>query len=316
MRRMNRLASRLCGFVLLGAICFLPIAVLEAQPTYRLVPGWGTMPEGASWGQVPGMAIDAKGKLYAFHRAEPPIVEIDSAGKILKRWGEGMFVWPHGIRVDQDGFLWVTDGRARDGKGQQVFKMTPDGKVVMTLGTKGVAGDGPDAFNGVCDVAFGRNGDIFVADGHVNARVVKFTKDGKFIKSWGSKGTGHGRFDLPHAIVIDRRGRVLVADRSNSRIQIFDQDGAYLDEWTQFGTPSGMFIAEDDTLYVVDYNVKKGIFVGSAKDGAVRFKLDDAVAEGVAVDRDGSIYVGETVPGTTLTGLPGGAIVRKLERIK
>ena len=157
------------------------------------------------------MAIDANGKIYAFHRAEPPIVEIDSAGKILKRWGEGMFVWPHGIRVDQDGFLWVTDGRARDGKGQQVFKMTPDGKVVMTLGTKGVAGDGPDAFNGVCDVAFGRNGDIFVADGHVNARIVKFTKDGKFIKSWGSKGTGHGQFDLPHAIVIDRRGRVLVA---------------------------------------------------------------------------------------------------------
>src|SRR5580765_2317825 len=244
MRRMKRLASRLCAFVLLCGVCFLPLAVLEAQPKYRLVPGWGTMPEGASWGQVPGMAIDAAGKIYAFHRAEPPIVEIDTAGKILRRWGAEMFVWPHGIRIDRDGFLWVTDGRARDGKGQQVFKMTPDGKVVLALGTRGVAGDGPDAFNGVCDVAIGRNGDIFVADGHVNARIVKFTRDGKFIKSWGSKGTGHGQFDLPHAIVIDRRGRVLVADRSNNRIQIFDQEGAYLDEWTQFGTPSGMFIAD------------------------------------------------------------------------
>jgi DNA-binding beta-propeller fold protein YncE len=323
---MKRTTQRFRNVVLFATASLLPVVLTheapealeapEAAAVYRLVPGWGTMPEGAAWGQVPGMAIDANGKIYAFHRAEPPIVEIDPGGRILKRWGEGMFVWPHGIRVDRDGFLWLTDGRARDGKGQQVFKMTPDGKVVMTLGTKGVAGDGPETFNGVCDVAIGRNGDIFVADGHVNARVVKFSKDGKFIKAWGSKGTGHGQFDLPHAIVIDRRGRVLVADRSNNRIQIFDQDGAYLDEWTQFGTPSGMFIADDDTLYVVDYNVKKGIFVGSAKDGTVRFKLDDAVAEGVAVDRDGAIYVGETVPGTTLTGLQGGATVRKLARVK
>lgn len=320
---MKRSAPWLCCFAVLVMTCLVRSGPAlhareapEAPDVYRLVPGWGTLPDGASWGQVPGMAIDANGKIYAFHRAEPPIVEIDPGGRVLKRWGADMFVWPHGIRVDSEGFIWVTDGRARDGKGQQVFKMTPDGKVVMTLGTRGVAGDGPDAFNGVCDVAFGRNGDIFVADGHVNARVVKFTKDGTFVKAWGSKGTGHGQFDLPHAIVIDRRGRVLVADRSNNRIQIFDQDGGYIDEWTQFGTPSGMFIAGDDTLYVVDYNVKKGIFIGSAKDGVVRVKVDDAVAEGVAVDRDGSIYVGETVPGTTLTGLPGGATVRKLQLVK
>ena len=233
---MKRTTQRFRNVVLFATASLLPVVLTheapealeapEAAAVYRLVPGWGTMPEGAAWGQVPGMAIDANGKIYAFHRAEPPIVEIDPGGRILKRWGEGMFVWPHGIRVDRDGFLWLTDGRARDGKGQQVFKMTPDGKVVMTLGTKGVAGDGPETFNGVCDVAIGRNGDIFVADGHVNARVVKFSKDGKFIKAWGSKGTGHGQFDLPHAIVIDRRGRVLVADRSNNRIQIFDQDAS------------------------------------------------------------------------------------------
>jgi sugar lactone lactonase YvrE len=116
--------------------------------------------------------------------------------------------------------------------------------------------------------------------------------------------------------VIDSRGRVLVGDRSNNRIQIFDQDGNFIDQWTQFGTPSGMYVAPDDTLYVVDYNVKKGVFVGSATDGSVKYKIDDAVAEGVAVDKDGNIYVGETVPGTTLTGQPGGHIVRKLERVK
>ena len=164
----------------------MPFA-LSAQAPYRLVSGWATLPAGEQWGEVPGMAIDAKGKLFAFRRAEPPIVELDASGKVLKKWGEQMFVWPHGIRVDRDGNLWVTDGRARDGKGQQVFKMTPDGKVLLTIGTKGVTGDGPDTFNGVCDVAIGNNGDIFIADGHRNARVLKYSKDGTFIKCGARK---------------------------------------------------------------------------------------------------------------------------------
>ena len=146
--------------------------------------------------------------------------------------------------------------------------------------------------------------------------VCVFDADGKFIKAWGKRGDQPGEFNLPHTIVIDSRGRVLVGDRSNNRIQIFDQDGTFIDQWSEFGTPSGMYVTPDDTLYVVDYNVRKGVFVGSAKDGSVRYKLDDAVAEGVAVDKDGNIYVGETVPGTTLTGQPGGHIVRKLERVK
>jgi hypothetical protein len=303
------------------------IALLTSQPLtlrsaqregvpYRLVPGWGTLPNGAIWGETPGMAIDADGKLYAFHRSQPPIVELDRSGKILKMWGDNLFAWPHGIRVDRFGYLWITDGQARNGIGQQVFKYTLDGKLLMTLGTKGVRGDGPDTFGGPCDVAVAENGDIFVADGHFNSRIVKFDKDGTFLKAWGKRGTGPGEFNLPHTLVIDSRGRLLVGDRSNNRIQIFDQDGNFIDQWTQFGTPSGMFVAPDDTLYVVDYNVKKGVFIGSAKDGSVKYKLDDAVAEGVAVDREGNIYVGETVPGTTLTGLPGGHIVRKFERVK
>jgi hypothetical protein len=164
----------------------------------------------------------------------------------------------------------------------------------MTLGTAGVSGNGPDTFNGPTDVAVAANGDIFVSDGHVNSRIVKFSKDGKFITSWGKKGSGPGEFDLPHTIFFDSRGRLLVGDRSNKRIQIFDQDGKFLDQWTQFGSPSGIFIAPDDTLYVVDYNDKMRLFIGSAKDGSIKHAINNlTLAEGVAVDRQGNIYVGE-----------------------
>ena len=288
----------------------------SSNPPYRLVPNWGTLPNGATWGEVPGMAIDANGKVYAFHRAAVPIVELNRDGQILKMWGEKLFAWPHGIRVDRFGNLWITDGLARNGIGQQVFKYSADGKLLLTLGTKGVRGEGADAFGGPTDVAVAANGDIFVADGHQNSRIVKFDQNGVFIKAWGKRGDRPGEFNLPHAIVIDSRGRVLVGDRSNNRIQIFDQEGNFIDQWTQFGTPSGMYLTPDDTLYVVDYNVKKGVFIGSARDGSVKYKLDDAVAEGVAVDSDGNIYVGETVPGTTLAGAPGGHLVRKFQRVR
>jgi sugar lactone lactonase YvrE len=272
---------------------------------YRLVPNWGELPAGMQYGEVPGMTIDPAGRIFAFTRAEPPVIEFDAAGKVLKTWGANMFVWPHGIRVDRDGFLWITDGRARNGIGQQVFKFTRDGQLVMTLGKKGVSGDGPDTFNSPTDVAIAPNGDIFVSDGHVNSRIVKFAKDGTFIKAWGKRGEGPGEFNVPHTIFFDSRGRLLVGDRSNRRIQIFDQDGTFLDQWTQFGSPSGIFITPDDTLYVVDYNDRMALFVGSAKDGSIRTKSEQVLAEGVAVDRQGSIYVGETVTGhigDTVTG--------------
>ena len=121
-----------------------------------------------------------------------------AAGKILKMWGEKLFAWPHGIRIDRFGNLWITDGQARNGIGQQVFKYSPDGTLLMTLGTKGVRGEGPDTFGGPCDVAVAPNGDIFVADGHFNSRIVKFDKDGKFIKAWGKRGERPGEFNLPH----------------------------------------------------------------------------------------------------------------------
>jgi sugar lactone lactonase YvrE len=179
----------------------------------------------------------------------------------------------------------------------------------MTLGKAGVAGDGPDTFNAPSDALVAPNGDIFVADGHggdTNARVVKFSKDGKLIKTWGHKGAGASEFNMPHRLAIDSAGRLFVADRANSRIQIFDQDGKPLAEWRQFGRPSGVFIDKNDVLYVADSQsgektnpgYQQGIRIGSAKDGKVRAFIPETkelgALEGVAADDTGNIYAGYT----------------------
>jgi sugar lactone lactonase YvrE len=283
-----------------GAIVVATVHLRAAAPGLTLVDPWGALPAGQQWGEVTGVAVDAKNTIIAVRRTDPPIIELNPGGQVLKMWGEKMFVWPHGFRIDKDGYLWITDGRAAEGRGEQIFKIAPDGTVAMTLGTKGVAGDTPSTFAGPADVAFGNNGDIFVADGHVNNRVVKFSKDGRFIKAWGKKGTGPGEFSVPHAIAIDSRGRVFVADRGNKRLQIFDQDGRYLEEWTQFGRPSGLLITPDDTIYVADVQDKPGINFGSAKDGVVRGTIEGTLPESIALDRDGSVYAGETTTGHIL----------------
>ncbi|HEY6339978.1 MAG TPA: peptidyl-alpha-hydroxyglycine alpha-amidating lyase family protein [Bryobacteraceae bacterium] len=270
---------------------------------YRNVENWAQLPSGMEWGQVISAYPDAHGNIWVFHRKDPPILEFDRAGKFIKSFGAGMFKQPHGLTVDRDGNVWVTDQT-----GQQAIKFSPEGKVLMTLGKAGVAGSGPDTFNGPCDVAVAPNGDIFVADGHggdTNARVVKFSKDGKFIKAWGKKGSGPGEFDTLHRLAMDSKGRLFVADRGNNRIQIFDQDGNFIAQWRQFGRPSGIFISKDDTLYSVDSQsdqmtnpgVKRGIRIGSAKDGSVKAFIPDdspnpqiALAEGVSADSSGAIY--------------------------
>ena len=287
-----------------------------AEQPYTLVENWGPHLHGIEWGQTAGLTIDKGGRLYAFTRKPTPVVEFDRDGNVLKTWGEGLFVYPHGIRVDRNGFLWLTDARGRDGKGHQVFKYSRDGKLLMTLGTPGVAGEGPDTFNGPTDVAIAPNGDIFVSDGHGNNRIVKFSKDGKFIKAWGKKGSAPGEFDLPHTVFFDKRGRLLVGDRSNKRIQIFDQEGTFIAQWTQFGSPSGIYIA-GDVLYVVDYNDRKRLFIGSAKDGSIEHEIENlTLAEGVAVDRSGAIFVSETIGGKTGNGLATGLMVRKIVKRK
>ncbi|HLG95501.1 MAG TPA: peptidyl-alpha-hydroxyglycine alpha-amidating lyase family protein [Bryobacteraceae bacterium] len=296
-----------------AAIVGASAANLPPNP-YREVDNWAQLPAGMHWGQVISVDGDSAGNVWVFHRGEPPLLKFDSYGKLLASFGQNMFVQPHGLFIDADGNIWVTDGRSKDGKGEEVFKFSPDGRVLLTLGEAGVSGDGPNTFNSPSDVAIAANGDIFVADGHggnTNARIVKFSKDGKFIKSWGKKGSAHGEFNIPHTIAIDSQGRVFVGDRGNNRIQIFDQDGNFLDEWKQFGRPSGIFIAKDDTMYVVDSEsntarnpgFKRGIWIGSAKDGSIKAFIPSNEqnpdtttilgAEGVGVDTQGNVYAAE-----------------------
>jgi sugar lactone lactonase YvrE len=252
------------------------------------------------------------------------VLKFDSSGKLVKSFGAGMFIFPHGIHVDRQGNVWVTDAQGRDGKGHQVVKFSPDGKVLLTLGKAGVAGDPPDALNEPCDVVTAPNGDIFVGDGHSGqndnatpntvARIVKFSKDGKFITSWGKMGSAPGEFKTPHGLAFDSRGRLFVADRGNNRIQIFDQNGKFLEEWKQFSRLSGIYIDKNDVFYGADSESnarrnagwKRGIRIGSAKDGKVTAFIPDPVtnpdtaatsgAEGVAADAMGNVYGAEVGP--------------------
>lgn len=292
------------------------------QP-YRTTRNWGELPPGTSaWAAVTAVEPSPDGSIYVVHRcfmnscagrSEPPILRLSRDGKLLAVFGQNMFVFPHGGTVDREGNLWITDARGADGKGHQVFKFSPGGRVLMTLGRAGVSGSGPDLFDQPTDVVIAPNGDIFVTDSHrngANNRVVKFAQDGTFVKEWGGKGSGPGEFSEPHTIAMDSRGRLFVGDRENNRIQIFDQDGRFLDEWRQFGRPSGIFITADDTIYVADSEsgpdtgarelpgIRKGIRIGSARDGSVTAFIEDmestraehSGAEGVGVDAAGNVY--------------------------
>ena len=322
----------------------------NSQPNpYRTVTGWFHLPEGRTMGSSSAVDVDSKGHIWFVDRCGAnscagstldPVFEFDENGKMLKNFGGGMFIFPHGICIDKQDNIWITDGQGRDGKGQVVVKFSPEGKVLMTLGKPGVAGDTEDTFNQPNDVAIAPNGDIFVAEGHgardAENRIVKLDKNGKFIKAWGKTGTGPSEFDQPHALAFDSKGRLFVADRSNNRIQIFDQDGNYLTEWKQFSRPSGIFIDKKDVIYVTDsesqnvkgdpnaskgrgrggqadygYNPgwKRGIRIGSAKDGKVFAFIPDAqtenndgrrpvtsAGEGVAADPHGNVYGAEVGP--------------------
>jgi DNA-binding beta-propeller fold protein YncE len=291
------------------------------QP-YRTTRDWGQLPPGVSWAAVTAVEPAPDGTIYVVHRCvanscagrtEAPILKFDAEGRLLASFGSGLFIFPHGGTVDPDGNLWLTDARGADGKGHQVFKFSPDGQVLMTLGTRGVSGSGPGQFDQPTDVVVAPNGDIFVTDSHrngTNNRVVKFRRDGTYVKEWGRKGTAPGEFSEPHTIAMDSRGRLFVGDRENNRIQIFDQDGVFLQEWRQFGRPSGISITGDDTIYVADSEsgpdtgagelpgIRKGIRIGSARDGTVTTFIEDmeattaehSGAEGVGVDADGHVY--------------------------
>ena len=310
-------------FVLaLTLVCF-PFAALaqDAIPSPYGAPEhqWASPPSG-SWGSSAGIERGPHGEIWAINRCganscdgsdQAPIVQLDMAtGKPVKSIGAGLFVFPHGLHVDRHGNVWVTDGAiSKDGsKGLQVTKLSPDGKVLMQLGIAGQRGDDGSHFQSPSDVITTPGGDIFVTDGHaaiapfipagLDMRVMKFDSHGKFLKQWGKAGTGQNEFNNPHALALDARGRLYVADRANNRIQIFNQDGKFLVEWKQFGRPSGFYIAGDklcaidaDSTEVLHPGWKKGVWIGSISSAqAEAFVPDEQAGEGVVVAPNGNMY--------------------------
>ena len=341
------------------ALLALPQAPTNDLPNpYQTVENYFKLPAGRTWGSTSAVDIDKDGRsIWVGERcgvnscADPttglmspldPVLKFDASGKLVKSFGAGMIAFAHGIHVDRDGNVWVTDAndnRPRPARGaaagtpaptllakpvgHQVIKFSPEGKVLLTLGKAGVAGNPPEALTEPNDVVTAPNGDIYVAEGHSGqnnnpppdtvARISKFTKDGKFIKSWGKLGTAPGEFRTPHALAFDSRGRLFVADRGNVRLQIFDQDGKFLEETKQFSRLSGIFIDKNDMLYGADSESsetshpggwKRGMRIGSAKDLKVIYFIPDpeknatgtSAAEGVAVDAQGNIYGAEVGP--------------------
>ena len=319
-------------------------AALAAQPNpYRTVEGWAKMPEGRTWGATSAVDIDKDGtSIWVAERCGansclnsdlPVVLKFDASGTLVSSFGRGLMIFPHGIHVDRDGNIWVTDGqdnkprRARGAApdsplppapatliGHQVFKFSPDGRQLMTLGVAG-GGTGREGFFQPNDVVTDENGDIYVAEGHGgdNARIVVFDKAGKYLREFGKKGTGPSEFDQPHGLAFDSKGRLFVADRSNNRIQILDKSGKFLEEWHQFSRPSGIFIDRNDMIYVADSESgsvgsarsrtdwKRGIRIGSLKDAKVIALIPDpeekppstSSAEGVAADAAGNVYGAE-----------------------
>lgn len=336
----------------------------DAQPTndppnpYKSLGPWGKLPDGRTWGAVSAVAIDNDGQSvwvanrcgenpetprgaspYLYDSCSgstiPPILKFDPAGNLLKSFGADMFIFPHKIYIDRDNNVWLVDQRSANdrerkknptekAKGHVVVKFSPEGKVLLTLGTPGVAGNPPQALTEPTSIIVDPStGEIFITEGHSGqyetagpntvARVSKFTKDGKFIRSFGKWGSGPTEFKTPHDIAMDSKGRLFIADRGNMRIQILDQEGAFIAEWKQFSRPSGVSI-RDEMIYVADSESnglpfavhpgwKRGIRIGSLKNGRVLYRIPDplemkgtSAAEGIAVDAEGNIYGGEVGP--------------------
>lgn len=334
------------------------------SPTTTVERNWGELPAGREWGSTAGIDIDPDdGHIWAYERCGagsfgggvpincdsnpvPPIFKFDrNTGEVLENFGEGVMVTPHGIHVDAEGNVWVTDfaGNREGTKGHQVHKFSPTGELLMSLGTAGQPGSGPNQLNQPNDVITAPDGSIFVSDGHngqgmttnaamqagreagSTARILKYSADGTFIKEWGQIGPRHGEFRTPHAMAFDSQGRLWVADRGNHRIEIFDQEGNYLESRYAYGRISGIFITDDDMVYAIDSessptnhaNWRNGVRIGHVDDDRITafiqpFEREDRLyqgtaGEGVVVDEDGNVYAAE---GPNSLAAAGGAFTK------
>lgn len=334
------------------------------NPARTVTTNWGALPAGREWGSTAGIDIDPlDGNIWAYERCGAsnfgggvpvncdnnpvdPIFKFDrNTGAVLANFGGGIMVTPHGIHVDADGNVWVTDfvGNEEGTKGHQVHKFSPQGELLMSLGTAGQQGRGPRQFNEPNDVVTAPDGSIFVADGHsgqgmtsmdameegrasgATGRIIKFSADGTRLKEWGRIGVRHGEFRTPHALAIDSKGRLWVADRGNHRIEIFDLDGNYLESRYTYGRISGIFITGDDMVYAIDSESsptnhigwRNGVRIGHLDEDRITafippFEREDRVyqgtaGEGVAVDADGNVYAAE---GPNSLSWAGGAFTR------
>jgi peptidylamidoglycolate lyase len=294
---------------------------LVSPREYLVVHGWPVLPEGEVLGSVAGVGVNSRGDVFVFHRAgrtwprsdvldltpiSQPTVDIFDGvtGVLLRRWGENLFAMPHGLTIDDHDNVWLTDVAL-----QQVFKFSSDGRLLLTLGERGVAGADAGHFNRPTAVAVAGDGSFYVSDGYKNTRVMKFSAEGRFLFQWGTKGAGPGQFDLPHWVALDAAGNVYVADRENQRIQVFDSAGHYMSQWAgkQLGRPYAIAIDKHGAAYIADGGDQpegppdRSAWVLGRLDGTPlvrvgRFGNYDGqfeMAHSIAVDGKGAVYVGD-----------------------
>lgn len=260
---------------------------------YQAITGWPKLPADAKFGGVAAVATDSSDNVYVFHRGKKPIMVFDRDGKYLRSWGDDLVKTAHGLRVDHENHVWITDiGN------HLVRKFNAEGKLLLTLGKKDQPGDSPDQFNKPTDVAVTPAGDFYVSDGYGNSRVVKFAKDGKYLKEWGKKGKGEGEFNLPHVVCLDDQGRVYVGDRENDRVQVFDPDGKFLSQWKKSGAPFGLFLGKE-RAWVADGRANSVNILNLKGEPVGRFGAKGKEAgqltlpHWICVDSKGAAYVAE-----------------------
>ena len=268
-------------------------ADFKALP-YKADPEWPELPAGWNFQETPGVAVDAQDHVYVLHRGEHSLMEFTPEGKLVRSWGDELFIRPHAVRIDPQGYIWVVDNDTH-----QVLKMDPAGRVRLVMGRMGQSGEGPNAFNRPTDVGFASDGSFYVSDGYVNSRVAKFAAEGSFLAAWGKKGKEPGNFDLPHSVIVGPDGRVYVGDRENYRVQIFDPNGKFLEQWTDVGSPWGLALSRDNSLFLTDgYNNRilkltlEGKVLGHISSaGKTAGHVD--YAHHIAVDSRDNVYVAE-----------------------